>query len=537
MRHILVFEPHALGAPNLEMAADLIQSHLDDGDAVEWLACGKDLIACDINPTLSASRCAKCAQRRDHAAALLQPRPGYRTLGQLIQPEHRTEALSLQTEFGSLQELLDYQVDGLDLGKAVASTLISQTRDHELDIEEFRVLIRNLLVSCFLTFRAVQSYLDHQRTDLVYIANGRVSLSRAAVRACQSRRVHFITRDMGKDANHMAWYDNTVWYDLAPYRERITRAWQAAPPAERVALAEKFYHSRAVGQKLHTHYPSFVADQVPGLLPPDWRTDRHNIVIYTTSEEEFAALSADWHFPFYQNQTDGLLKLHADLASLPDRCHVTVRMHPNMHGVPEKLLRPLQEMAGPRLTVVHPKDPISSYALLRAANSVVSYGSTVGIEAIFWGKPSILLGPALYQDLGGVHRPRNHEEFLRLLRTELPAPDREPALMYGYFMSTLGIRLKHCDFEERDRGTFKGTRLRWSAATHYAWAMVHRLPWLRDFLDRQFFRQTCQRLLGYPSLEEERTASPAPPMKPLTRSSSSKARDLPVSGAGSAHPG
>jgi hypothetical protein len=135
-------------------------------------------------------------------------------------------------------------------------------------------------------------------------------------------------------------------------------------------------------------------------------------------------------------------------------------MHPNMRKMSAAEREKWFALESKALTVIHPESPVSTYALLRAADKVLSFGSTVGIEATYWGKPSILAGRCFYEGLGATYNPASHEELVELLVAELPAKDRTAALMYGFHMSTFGTPFKWWVADGFESGKFKGVDLR-----------------------------------------------------------------------------
>ena len=114
----------------------------------------------------------------------------------------------------------------------------------------------------------------------------------------------------------------------------------------------------------------------------------------------------------------------------------------------------------PGVTVIPPESEVSTYELMRAADVVVSSGSTAGVEATFWGKPSVLAGRSLYSGLGACHEPESVEELLDMLEDPaLGQADHEGALRYGFFQATRGEPFRY--FESRDvfDGHFKGVQV------------------------------------------------------------------------------
>jgi hypothetical protein len=91
---------------------------------------------------------------------------------------------------------------------------------------------------------------------------------------------------------------------------------------------------------------------------------------------------------------------------------------------------------------------------------VLTFNSTVGIEATFWDKPSILAGPSLYDQLGSNYIPTSHEEVMSLLlQRNLQPKGKHGALMYGYFFNSFGKPFRYFQPEHFSGGTFKGVDL------------------------------------------------------------------------------
>ena len=103
-----------------------------------------------------------------------------------------------------------------------------------------------------------------------------------------------------------------------------------------------------------------------------------------------------------------------------------LRVHPNLAGVDNRQTQQIAQLDSPLMTVIPADDPTSTYALLRHADTVLSYGSTVGIEAVYWGIPSVLAGASFYRDLGGTYNPATHAELVALLRRRSQPSRKRP---------------------------------------------------------------------------------------------------------------
>ena len=93
--------------------------------------------------------------------------------------------------------------------------------------------------------------------------------------------------------------------------------------------------------------------------------------------------------------------------------HFYLRVHPNLKDVKYQYHLKLYELfeGVENFTIIEPTSPISTYALIDYCDKVVVFGSTTGPEAVFWGKPTILLSYCVYSLLDICYVPKDLEEF------------------------------------------------------------------------------------------------------------------------------
>jgi hypothetical protein len=466
--------------PRFEFIFERAQLHLDAGDDVTVMECRAELAACYVNVTNRPSVCSRCRQIRNRAFNALSS-PVKRVPLLHLSGEDVTELKALKTRFSALDELTRFCVEEFEIGRAVASALNTILDDTHIDVTANEGLIADFLVSSLAAYRSVQNYLRRHRPDHVYLFNGRVSETQAVVQACRSAGVPFSSLETGHDKDHYGIYENVIPHDLAYVEGRIWQFWESPrhTPEEKERLARQYYLDRSKG--VAREYWSFVTAQQEGVLPRDFSPEHHNVVIFNSSETEIACLGDEWRNPVYRDQLDGLTRIRRDLDRLSPDVRVYLRIHPNLKNSP-KQVQILAGLAGPRFHVILPGDPVSTYALMRAGDTVLTFGSTTGIEAVFWGKPSVLAGVSYYRNLGGNYLAESHEEVLRLLQAPLDPKPVTAALIYGYYMSTYGTPFRHYRADDlfgsifKASGAFLGVRFQESKLAHYAWAVFHRLP-------------------------------------------------------------
>jgi hypothetical protein len=277
------------------------------------------------------------------------------------------------------------------------------------------------------------------------------------LRACEEAAIPCATHDRGCDLDHYSVYENVLPHDIASNERVIREGWAAADPGTRESVAAKFYEQRSRG--VIQNWYSFVLAQQAGMLPAGWNEDLRNIVIFTSSEDEFVAVGDEWRNPLYATQLEGLRRIATDTCNLKG-VRLYIRIHPNLTNIVNASVAALRLLRSPNLEVIPPEAAVSSYALMWNCDRTLSFGSTAGIEAAYWGKPSILAGMSFYCNLGATYNPNSHEELLDLLTVEsLPPKERTGALMFGYCEQTRGERFKHFEATGVHDGLYRGDRI------------------------------------------------------------------------------
>jgi hypothetical protein len=455
---IVVYCPYVLWRWHFATALELIEEHLEAGDHVTVLACQGQMQACDMNPERSRSKCTRCRGNRMAGLELLS-RPVEVAAFEQLSPAEFKQLDALQTEFETIEQLKQYKVEDFDIGMAVLSSLVSLRRDPDVDLVKESDLLARLIRTAWMSYQSFKNYLGDHQVDRVYLFNGRFAPVRGVLRVCQQAGVDCITHDRGRNQQHYSLYPNALPHDQRLFQQRVRESWaSASSETERRKVAEGWFHQRAAG--VAQSWVSFVAGQKEEKLPENWDASKRNLVFFSSSEDEFVSISDRWSRPLFASQVEAM---QAILKSLEengsDDTHIYLRMHPNLAATDNRQKRELGSLSSPLLTVIRPEAETSTYAMMRAADQAITVGSTAGIEAVFWGTPSILLGPSFYQDLGGTYNPATEQELMEMLRVDLPPRDVESALVYGYFVATCGVAFNHFESEDFLDGTFRGTRL------------------------------------------------------------------------------
>lgn len=148
---------------------------------------------------------------------------------------------------------------------------------------------------------------------------------------------------------------------------------------------------------------------------------------------------------------DGLDWLTATIAFILEQSakSVAVRQHPAEQDEPGVIRADLEGKLRARfgdtlrLQFIRADAAVNTYDFLDAAELVLPFVSTVGMEAAAMEKIVLLAGSPYYGDLGFVHTPQTRAEYFALLARglarELPLlPDQRQRALLCYYLSTLG---------------------------------------------------------------------------------------------------
>jgi hypothetical protein len=83
----------------------------------------------------------------------------------------------------------------------------------------------------------------------------------------------------------------------------------------------------------------------------------------------------------------------------------------------------------------------------------------MGIEATYWGIPSILCSNAIYERFNIAYQPSSHEEVIKLILSELKPINSIDVLKIGYYSSINGTDFKYYQPRDLFNGTFLGKNL------------------------------------------------------------------------------
>ena len=482
---ILIFECwHE--SPQYETGLEIAEKHAEKNDEVTYINIGRELPFLEwhlFNQNNFKNKILNYFNHRKKyklTKSVLNKEIKYHTTSLLKKDVKK--ALYEERTFSNINELKKYYWKNIDIGMAVASSLISITNDLNPETKyEHAENIKNLIHAAKLAGLSFNTWLDKIKPDLVYFRNGRVAVYRPILRICQQRGQNFKIHDRGCNKNHYV-ISPDLRHNFDMIHEQIQEAWNAEHDyKKKIKIANNFYADRRAGKE--QAWKAFLDKQKNATLPAKWDENKYNIVFYNSSISEYAAISSE-HNPniLFNSQIDAIYYI-ANIIKIMKNTDFYIRLHPNLLNQSQKEKSLWLNLNHPVINIISPDSRVDTYELMEHSDLVIAYMSTTGIEAAYYGKPVIILAKSMYYKLGSVYFPENLVELKDMIQSKKLKPKNiDGAIKYGYYMNTYGYKyhfFKPYSFLE---GEFKGVNLQ-------------RKPLLLDFASR--LKHKIRRVVNY----------------------------------------
>ncbi len=448
---IVVIDPNSTMIPHVGVMIDEALIAKNEGHDVTYITCGGCLDSCYSNPLKSALFCKICVNDyKSNLAKYTDKGVHHKTFNDFSSSSIDKTVREYDVSFNSIDELKAKYFKGIDVGYAALSAFISNTRNLNPELSDFtkNIFTKKLRAAVRMSLLSEMIY-ELEKPDKVLIYNGRMPESRPVLRYFREKGIDvdilevYPTNLTGGFKKII--YENSLPHSVSNFQRMMNSEW-SKNPEQATKLAETFFKNRRnasfAGDKLYTK------DQQKGLLPSNWNTSARNIVIFNSSEDEFAAIGSEWEDKLFSSQLKGIEYIFNCIERYPD-AEVYLRIHPNLKNIKYKYHTDLYKLKEhPRVHIIPGNSEVSTYSLVDAANVVVSFGTSVGVEAAYSGKPVVLLGTSLYKGLGFCYEPKSVEEMESTIFLKALSPlFSSNILKYGNFiMCDKGKNYSHYNF-------------------------------------------------------------------------------------------
>jgi len=447
---ILFYSHMGLAPLHLGMELELIENLKKEGHDIYIIRCENQLNSCFFNPCHNLIGCAICKTRakKFHQYLGIDPKHIF-----LLKDMLQGKKIRMPT-FNSLETLLGWYYEGINIGRGVASSVISLERDYNIDNNKRqKELIEHQALTAINALLNFKLFLQEIKPDYVYLFNGRFAEQFPLIELCQLHKIPFSTYECGATYQKYQIYEQALPHSIMENHRIMMRLWEENTKSNKIEIAQNWFNTKRNGTNKHRF--NFLKNQKKGNLPADFNQSKRNIVIFNSSEDEMKVIE-EWKTELYTHQNEAIRTIVAYFQKKQPDFHFYIRMHPNLAKVDNLQTKELYALEFNNITLIKPTEVVDSFALVENCEKIITFGSTIGIEATFWNKTSILLGRAFYEKLDATYVPTSYEELFSLLTTvDLPPKSKESTYPYGHFITKYGAPFKHFDYKNKSDSTFK----------------------------------------------------------------------------------
>ena len=283
---------------------------------------------------------------------------------------------------------------------------------------------------------------EREQPDRVEVFNGRHACSRFPLIAAEKMGLPFNTLEATYRRKPIVFVGHTA-HDRKAIQRRIMKQ------DVNVEVAEEYYARRKQPKS-----NKFARKHGQGFEPPTGGGFKKKVSVFLSSQDEFASLGKDWVSPFL----DYAPIVQQACEQNPEYLFC-IRFHPNQADITSDIITPFQDVARlPNTQVYYPTDDANTYKLIEWSDLVITFGSTVTVEACWMNKPVIMLGPSFFDELDVSYNPTSIEEFLEILPQSLSPKDRDNAARFACYHELDSDPMKYVRFDGKTIRS-KGFRL------------------------------------------------------------------------------
>lgn len=347
-------------------------------------------------------------------------------------------------------ELRTFRFDGASIGLGALSSLIFHCKSIEPDLTTHGPLVDALLTAAHRSYTLTNRLIDQFDPATVLVFNGRFACAKGIVEAARLRQRRVLFHEVGATKERYYLSDRSV-HSASNARKTLQDDWHRAG-ADRESVAAAYFAPRRSGLTLLEARHD--VGQKRDLPVPT--TGRRRLVYFASSVDEYAAVEDAFDTFLFATQRGAVEWLAAWVRTRPDT-ELVIRLHPRMRHLSAKERAWWMSFSSGNVLTIPGEHDCDSYALANSADRVLTFHSSMGPEATYLGKVSVLLGDAKYRGLDCVYEPATTAELERIIDDpSLPPKPARHCLPFGYNQVMRGTPYRFYQPTAFNEGTFFG---------------------------------------------------------------------------------
>ena len=415
----------------LEYELDIVQKELDLGNKVIFLYCRGNQVVCYANnsqlkKSFKRRICWECKSRVFKGVSWLSESNNNFVALPFEYHEKISCAEGLDNilrgcpkNIASLRSLVD--IDGVDIFDAALSTLISETRESEPDLDIYWVRLTNLIELSRDAYFIAKQIFSTFNPDRVYVFNGRIARYRPVMRLAQQQGLElFVYEYPWSNFKNYTLTEGGYPHDMKNISKRLSNNLSSLNvDFSTIEIeAKKWFEGRRNNIRngiqqviLSKKLSSMNVNHAPDF----WDASKFNLVFFVSSQDEFLSIKENVEsIPFGQEEC-----LRHVAENFPN-VNIIVRVHPILDGIDKRFIESIQSLRKfHNIVIINASESISSYWLASYADLILCYGSSMGVESAYIKKPVVVVGVSPYIEFNCALHVATKRDLLRALKKSI----------------------------------------------------------------------------------------------------------------------
>lgn len=418
--------------------SELIEHHILKNDHIIIVNCkgSSGLNKCIANYRGDRSKCYKC-------------KTGFNYILKKYSIQNNIEFLSYSQEyistkkfnFQNYEDLRKIDYKGINIGNAAHSSAITTFRDHKYDLNKRK----NFIIESLKNSVKKINVLEKIRPNHVYSFNGRVSYYNTIVKYAEFSKIEYSIFEISAKKNNYVKIDNQLLHSVKSYTSQIEHVWKKSkiPLKEKEIQAEHFFNLNS-GRAKNADYQITIFSrdkQTKNKKFEKLKTSGKKIIsIFNASRNEFECVEG-WNDKAFFDDDENLIDKICKYFIKNKEFLFVLRVHPNLKFLKNTQNKNIKKLnSNKNLLIIYPNEEISSYEIMRLSETIITFGSTIGVEATYMGKKSISIGDSLYRELNCTYNPKSFNQLVyQIQNKDLASKPKKSTFKYGFYILNNGI--------------------------------------------------------------------------------------------------
>ncbi|MFB9866127.1 capsular polysaccharide export protein, LipB/KpsS family [Vreelandella sulfidaeris] len=330
-------------------------------------------------------------------------------------------AESLTYGITNVKKLQSLEYNSINIGTGIASSLISKYRCTNLELIKIRNELNTYTQQTVLFLETFQELASKtvKPGDTIYIYNGRHYNTYPQSLFCEQLGCNIFYYERMNSWKNLKIQKPRI-HDFVATSHIVKNLWESTNDNKKKIIGQSFFD-----KNMNNQFTRNFSEKLD--------INKNIISFFTSSEDEFASLDPRICLSdIFEDQRQAIEWL-INWAALQHEYTLVIRLHPNQERICTKDYKYWHTLSGKNVVLIPSSSKIDSYDLINRSSKVITFLSTIGIEATRASIPSITLGNPIYKGLDAVYEPTNIEQLNYLLENDIKTKKKENTTPYGYY--------------------------------------------------------------------------------------------------------